>query len=178
LEARDAVAHSLPDLVVLDPARNGGLDLGLLRAVLAGALQAQVVVYTGTVSVEGYRAAVALGVTGYLLKRPAPPATLADLLVTIARTGHLVVDPLVVAGVRRQWVAQRSAAPVLPPVELAPRERHLPACLAAGQEGTALAGELGLSRRTVYRLMRDLHYKLGTATPFQLGVAVKERGLL
>jgi DNA-binding CsgD family transcriptional regulator/DNA-binding transcriptional ArsR family regulator len=66
-------------------------------------------------------------------------------------------------------------SPTAPPSPLRPRERALIAALAAGHTEARAARELGVSRRTVSNILRDLMDRLGVANRFQLGLTLGAR---
>ncbi|HLL69457.1 MAG TPA: helix-turn-helix transcriptional regulator [Micromonosporaceae bacterium] len=62
--------------------------------------------------------------------------------------------------------------------ELAPREQELLALLSAGWTDESAATRLGISVRTVRRLMSDIMNRLGARSRFQAGVKAADRGWL
>ncbi|MGN9906565.1 helix-turn-helix transcriptional regulator [Phytohabitans sp. LJ34] len=69
----------------------------------------------------------------------------------------------------------REPAPTAGPAPLQPRERALIALLAAGHTEVRAARELGISRRTVSYILRDMMDRLGVANRFQLGLTLGAR---
>lgn len=69
----------------------------------------------------------------------------------------------------------REPAPTARPSPLQPRERALITALAAGHTEARAARELGISRRTVSNILRDLMDRLGVANRFQLGLTLGAR---
>jgi DNA-binding CsgD family transcriptional regulator len=80
----------------------------------------------------------------------------------------------------RVWV---TAAPLLPSdlsdtTELGARERELLSLLAAGRTDAAAADELGVSIRTVRRLVSGIMNRLGARSRFMAGAKAADRGWL
>ena len=61
---------------------------------------------------------------------------------------------------------------------LCPRERKLLSLLVSGSTDTVAAAAIGVSVRTVRRMVRDLMNRLGARSRFQAGAKAAERGWL
>ncbi|AGZ43907.1 helix-turn-helix transcriptional regulator [Actinoplanes friuliensis] len=85
-----------------------------------------------------------------------------------------VVDT-VVALFARQWEV---AAPLTSTDELCARERELLALLSSGYTDESAAARLGVSVRTVRRMMSVIMGRLGARSRFQAGLRAADRGLL
>ncbi|MFG1608405.1 LuxR C-terminal-related transcriptional regulator [Actinoplanes sp. NPDC049265] len=97
---------------------------------------------------------------------------------TLVRLPSLVGT--VVALFEQLWV---SAAPLTPcevtnGAGLSPRERELLALLSAGCTDESAAARLGISVRTVRRMMAAIMTRLGARSRFQAGLKAADRGLL
>jgi DNA-binding NarL/FixJ family response regulator len=64
------------------------------------------------------------------------------------------------------------------PAGLSPTDRHLLRLLADGLTDEAAAKRLGISARTVRRIMADLMDRLGAESRFEAGVEAARRGWL
>jgi DNA-binding NarL/FixJ family response regulator len=92
---------------------------------------------------------------GYLLKeRISDVAVLVDALQRVV-DGESVVDPTIVSRLMRR---KREASPL---DELTEREREVLALIAEGRSNNGIAGELGLSAKTVEAHIRAVFMKLG-----------------
>ena len=85
-----------------------------------------------------------------------------------------VVDT-VVALFERLWTV---AVPLTGPDELCGRERELLALLSAGCTDESAAARLGVSVRTVRRMMSVIMARLGARSRFQAGLRAADRGML
>lgn len=95
------------------------------------------------------------GGLGYLLKeRVSDIAVLIDALRRVT-DGECVIDPTIVA---RLMQRQRPDSPL---THLTPRERDILAMMAEGRSNTGVAGELGISERTVEAASAQMFRKLG-----------------
>src|SRR5690606_39837840 len=65
-----------------------------------------------------------------------------------------------------------------PPPELTTRERELLTLLSAGNTDESAAAQLGVSVRTVRRMVADIMDRLGARSRFQAGVKAADRGWL
>lgn len=74
----------------------------------------------------------------------------------------------------------RSALPVLNevPLKLSPREQVVLRLFATGQKGPDIARALGISYRTLKRIIADLQEQLGAPSMFTLGMRSVELGLV
>ena len=154
-----AAAHQ-PDLVVLDLDLAGESGAAILEPLKAVSPDSQVVVLSGTVSVDEVVAAFGAGAVGYLPKDH-PVGEFADALRSVAR-GRPLLPPeattAVLAEFRRQ--SNRLTAPLPPPNVLSDREREVLHQLALGRSNRQIGTELYISENTVKNHVRNILAKL------------------
>jgi DNA-binding NarL/FixJ family response regulator len=150
-----AVARCRPDLLLLDLSFPDGDSLDAVAAVLTHHPATKVVVLTGSEDLEPVRAALDLGVAGYLRKDQRIDGII-DGLERSARGERIVDDTLMV----------RMSRPVGRPgwrgavIELTPRERDIATLLRAGLNTTQMVDQLGIRESTVRRHVQTLLAKL------------------
>ena len=93
----------------------------------------------------------------------------------IAMVGLPGVVDTVVALFERLWAA---GSPLTAADELSGRERELLALLSAGYTDESAAARLGVSVRTVRRMMSTIMARLGARSRFQAGLRAADRGML
>ncbi len=93
----------------------------------------------------------------------------------VAMVGLPGVVDTVVALFERLWA---SGLPLAEPDELCGRERELLALLSAGYTDESAAARLGVSVRTVRRMMSTIMTRLGARSRFQAGLRAADRGML
>ena len=93
----------------------------------------------------------------------------------VAMVGLPGVVDTVVALFERLWA---SGLPLTEADELCGRERELLALLSAGYTDESAAARLGVSVRTVRRMMSTIMTRLGARSRFQAGLRAADRGML
>jgi DNA-binding NarL/FixJ family response regulator len=93
----------------------------------------------------------------------------------VAMVGLPGVVDTVVALFDRLWAAGR---PLTDAGELCGRERELLALMSAGYTDESAAARLGVSVRTVRRMMSTIMTRLGARSRFQAGIRAADRGML
>lgn len=78
----------------------------------------------------------------------------------------------------RIWPTAAPLAAAQPPPELTTRERELLTLLSAGNTDESAAAQLGVSVRTVRRMVADIMDRLGARSRFQAGLKAADRGWL
>ena len=153
--ARQVVAESRPDLVITDirlPTTNG-IDLA---AELLGDHPGLVVVILSAYDDEHYvRAALAAGVTGYLLKTLASHELVAALEDACSGAGALAGTPL---GRGEKDLGQSGPGAS---EQLTARESEVVRLVARGMSNKSIAHQLGISPRTVEGHLNHVFDKLG-----------------
>jgi DNA-binding NarL/FixJ family response regulator len=164
-EARVQLATTACDVVLLDLRLPDGSGIDLLRSRDADGIGPEFLILSSFQSPEYVSAAVVLGASGFLLKTS--PA--ADILaaVTAIAEGKLLFTP-------EQLRAARGGA-WLP---LTTREHEVIAGLIAGRSNDELAGDLGISRKTVEAHITRLLARYGFMTRTELAVYAEREQLL
>jgi len=151
-----AVAHCRADLLLIDLSFPDGDSLDAVAEVLTHHPATKVVVLTGSEDLEPVRAALDLGVAGYLRKDQRIDGIIDGL--ERAAGGERIVDDTLMVRLsrpvgRRDW---RSAV-----IDLTPRERDIARLLCAGLNTTQMVVQLGITESTVRRHVQALLAKLG-----------------
>jgi two-component system response regulator NreC len=151
-----------PDVVVMDILMPGLNGIEATRRIRAARPDVKVLVLSMYDDEEHVRRLLAAGASGCMLKR----AT-SDQLVRALREvvdGGMALDPAVAAKLVKDYVRRvQREQEARPSGELTPRELEVLRLVAEGHSNQAIAGKLGLSRKTVdvhrTNLMRklDLH---------------------
>jgi len=172
-EAIDDVVASVhrtqPDLIVVDPARHGALDIQLLAALKQAVPQTRLCIYTGVFDPRSYLQAMTGGASGYLLKGTADDEVLLLALELIGRFGAVVTGRAVAERypgpvTARQYIAvPEPSAP-----ELSARELAILHGVVTGVTQERIAELEGISVRTVERTVEFLQRKLHVSTATKL----------
>jgi len=172
-----------PDLVITAPHAPGLPVHELLPHVRSACPTSCILVLAEDFAPDDLAAVAASGIeryAGYLLWRDLSAATLRQCIGAVAGGDVLTVS----RAVAETFIQGSSRAPAArdpsgrPPVALSEQERAVLGCLAAGQTGCQVAESLGISVRTVKRVVSRLHDALGTPTHFALGARATVLGLL
>lgn len=161
-----------PDLVVLDWMLIGGGGLDFIRQ-LAPQRRPKVLVFSANTTELAIREALAAGANGYVEKT----ASFADFkraLLDVA-AGKTHIGSAVASVMQR--VATRNDGPAGPPV-LSPRERDVLRLMAEGKSSKEIAGELGLSVRTVDNHRASIMRRTGLKSIAQLTLHAVRLGLV
>ena len=167
-----------PDLIITAPQVSELPVQELLPYLRRACPTACILVFTHEVDPDALTALAATGIdqyAGHLLWRDLSTTTLRQCL-GAASDGDVVVVSRAVA--EAFLTTQRDKPPDPPPIDLTAQERAVLACLAAGQTGPESAAALGISPRTLSRVVARLHEKLDGPTLFTLGAQAAKLGLL
>jgi len=165
-EALVAVRVLQPDIAVLDVSLGAGQSgLDLLRKLVAVAPGLKCIMLSMHDDPGLVVRALEYGARGYVTKAVAPDE-LPGLLMRVD-AGEVVVS---------SDLAGISSSP--PSANLTPREREILHGLLADRAPKAVAADLGISDKTLYRHRANLMEKLGARTPGDLARIARERGLL
>jgi two-component system, NarL family, nitrate/nitrite response regulator NarL len=152
-----------PDVLLLDLGFPDGDGLDAAREVLAHHPRTKVVVLTGSAELPPLRAALELGVAGYVRK----DSHIGEIIEAIerARRGEGAVDEGLV---RRLGRSTNSAAPPRTPGdELTSRERDIVRLLGEGLNTSEIVEVLGISGSTVRSHIQAILSKLGVHSRVQ-----------
>jgi two-component system, NarL family, response regulator LiaR len=171
-DGREAVAaaHQLePDVVLMDlvmPVLDG---VEAMRTIREARPETRVVVLTSFTEDEKLLAAVRAGAAGYLLKT-APPQEVVRAI-RAAHDGNAVLDPAAAGRLLQALTGPRDPQP------LTPREREVLGLLSRGFTNKRIAGELGLSEKTVKTHVGRILSKLGVTDRTQAALYAVREGL-
>jgi DNA-binding NarL/FixJ family response regulator len=153
-ETVSLIRELLPEIAVLDLAMPGMGGLGVLRALKNQQLPLKAIVLTATISGPQIAEAVALGVSGILLKEYAPEALL-DCMRQVVNGEKWLPDDL---------VAKATAAPQSVACEkfqlLTAREREIAALICGGLSNRTIAQKLFVSEGTIGIHLHNIYGKL------------------
>lgn len=173
VEALSVVDRLLPDIVLVDirlPSMNG---IELARRIVDSHPDMVVIILSAYDDEDYVRAALAAGVSGYLLKTT--PSRELIRSIELAFSGSIVLDPAVSAagmGGSRMTGDQGTGT------ALTAREREVVRLAARGLANKAIAQRLGISPRTVEGHLNHIFDKLGTTSRTELAHFALTSGLL
>jgi DNA-binding NarL/FixJ family response regulator len=169
-EAIRAAVTERPDVVIMDLAMPD-VD-GFAATAEIGRVAPEVAVLVLTMSDDDWTLgrAVRAGAKGYLLKG----ATKDEILraVTAVAAGEAIFGPAVARRLLGQLTAPRDPFP-----QLTPREREVLDLLATGRSNSVIAGQLGLSLKTVNNLTSSVFTKLQVAGRTEAALLARDQGL-
>jgi DNA-binding NarL/FixJ family response regulator len=151
-----------PDVIVADISMPRKSGLEALRELKAMGVPAKFLILTMDADPLTAVEALEAGAAGYLLKH----ATASDLLTAMQEVlkGHIYASP----PTRELTPANRAMLTHVSPYELTPRRREVLRLIAQGQRPKEIAGELGLSKRTVETHKYEIMSSLGVRTTAEL----------
>ena len=160
--AVEAAARFKPDLVLMDVRLPDGNGVEACRDIRAVRPETRVLFLTSYADERAVLATVTGGAHGYLLKAVGKAALLRAIR-TVAE-GHSVLDPFVTQPI----IARMKALSVVPSDDpgtepLSAQERRVIALVAEGKTNKEIAGELGLSDKTVKNYLSHAFQKLHVA---------------
>lgn len=169
--AREMATALAPDIVLLDLFLTDGESLSLVPELLEIAPKTRVLVLTGVPDTAIHRRALALGVTGLILKEQS-----ADVLICAierVHSGQIWIDPSLLS----ELVAP--VAPIAAPIaSLTAREREIIGAVGLGLRNRQIAERLFISERTVHNHLASIFRKLGVGDRLELAIYAGDHGLL
>ena len=169
-EAVAAAAQLEPDVVLMDlvmPVLDG---VEAMRRIRESRPQTRVIVLTSFTDDDKLLAAVRAGAAGYLLKT-APPQEVVRAI-RAAHAGDAVLDPSAAGRLLEALAGPREPQP------LTPREREVLTLLSRGMTNKRIAGELGVSEKTVKTHVGRILSKLGVTDRTQAALYAVRAGLI
>ncbi|MBI5564590.1 MAG: GAF domain-containing protein [Chloroflexi bacterium] len=162
-----------PHLVVMDVKLPGGSGIEATRQIMRRFPGSRVIIYTYHADEAYLEQAMQAGAKGYLLK-----SDHSRLIQTALRT-VLANDVFIAPSLTDAWAKlQLRPAPVDPVDLLSGRERQVLQAVATGKANLDIAGELGISARTVEVHRRNILDKLGYRNVAQLVKFAMEHNLI
>ena len=160
-KARELIARLKPEVVVLDPAQGDGLHF--VKELARCGMHSRVVAFTSLDDAVSVQRAFKAGVCSYITRRDSVVVLLAAILGAVVGARHVgpriervLLDQLASGAV--QFSEDQTAA-------LSPRERQVFQMLGAGKSARVIAGDLGLSAKTIethrQRIKQKLHIENG-----------------
>ena len=172
ISALELAKQTTPDIVLLDLFLSDGESLPLVPDLLVASPRTRVVVLTGAPDLALHRRALALGVTGLVLKEQ--PADV--LLCAIERVfaGEVWIDRSLLAGIMTPEVAPAPS----PVTSLTGREREIIGAIGTGMRNKAIAERFFISERTVHNHLASIFRKLEVGDRLELALYARSHGLL
>jgi DNA-binding NarL/FixJ family response regulator len=176
--AREAVASTRPDLVVLDLDLERGLDLELLKSLRTAGFGGDVLVLSDRGDGGGVLEAMRLGARGYLTKADGLRKVGDAIRRVIA--GEQVLDPALeqAAVMELGRFARRAREGSEVDSSLTHRERQILALLSEGLTMQQIGRRLSISPRTVETHVAKLYRKLSVRTRVQAVARAASLGLI
>jgi DNA-binding NarL/FixJ family response regulator len=168
-EAVEAARTLDPDVVLMDlvmPVLDG---VEAMRRIHERRPGTRVVVLTSFTDDDKLLAAVRAGAAGYLLKTAAPQEVVRAI--RAAAAGDAVLDPSAAGRLLQALSGPREPQP------LTPREREVLALISRGLTNKRIAGELGVSEKTVKTHVGRILAKLGVTDRTQAALYAVREGL-
>jgi DNA-binding NarL/FixJ family response regulator len=169
-EATRRIPALRPDVMVLDARLPDGSGIDVCRDVRSVDPHIAGLILTSYDDEAALTAAVAAGASGYVLK----DVRGSDLVTSIRRVaaGESLLDPAVVARLRKAWGHESPADPRL--AMLSPQERRILDCIGQGMTNRQIGESLSLAEKTVKNYVTSVLAKLGMERRTQAAVYVAE----
>jgi DNA-binding NarL/FixJ family response regulator len=171
-EAIEAATRLRPDVILMDLVMPRLDGLAAMRTLRERLPDARVIVLTSFLDDDKLLPALRSGAAGYLLKNADPEELVRA--VRAAQAGGALLDPVVAARVVETLAAAGEEQPL---DRLTPREREVLVLIAHGFANKRIAGELGLSEKTVKAHVGHVLAKLGVSDRTQAAVIAVRAGL-
>ncbi len=171
-DAVQAAGALKPDLILIDLKMPGMSGLEAIRRIRADDLEVAIGVLTVFETAETVAAALEAGASGYLPK-DSTPADLGEAAYALA-TGRR--DQFPVAGHDGSSANESSRTGILS--VLTPRELQVLRALASGASNQAIAGQLGISPKTLRNHISNTYHKLQIYDRAQAVIVAVREGLV
>jgi two-component system response regulator NreC len=173
-EAVRKACQTRPDVVLMDIAMPNSGGIKAIERIRQEAPTSRILVLTMHDAPAYLRSALAVGASGYVVKRAAD-AELLSAIRSIHR-GRTVVDPALAVTLLQGTLGRRTPGQAGDP--LSPREREVLDLVARGYTNQQMADRLGLSVKTVETYRSRLVEKLGLRSRADLVRYALDSGLL
>lgn len=160
--ARTLCMELAPDVIVIDPAMDGGEGFCLLKELNRLLPSAKKVVFSGCADEQSVELAFTLGVSGYIARRDPLAVLLGAVLGVVSGERQIgpCVQRLLLNGLGAGRFGQRKGLWG----RLSAREAQILRLLGQGGVAREIAGRLGVSQKTVESHQQRIKQKLGLAT--------------
>ncbi|MBI2873161.1 MAG: response regulator transcription factor [Chloroflexi bacterium] len=175
-EALGLLAQVQPSVAIVDIRLRGMSGLELVRLLRQQHPHLKLLVLTGYDFDQYVRAAVRLGIDGYLLK-DAPQETLVQAVREVAEGGAVLPSPIA-SKVIRSYSQERPAIGRSQPDELTLREIDVVELMSQGLRNMEIAQHLSISAKTVESHVASIMSKLGAGSRTEAVRVAVERGLI
>lgn len=170
LEALGLAESLRPDVILMDLLMPELEGREATRRVLAASPEVHVVVLTSFSDREQILEALDAGAVGYLLKDAEPEELISGI--RAAARGESPLHPKAAHELIRARAAGGQAG------DLSPREREVLTLIARGYANKRIAGELGISERTVKAHVTAIFQRLGVADRTQAALWAQRHGVV
>ena len=171
-EAVEAVLRLRPDVLLLDLKMEGLSGLDVIRQLNERGASCRTVVLTAAASDEDVANALALGVSGLILKEATPEAVVESVRQVSQGRSWIDRDTLGRALAVGHWTYAGAATAQ---AALTPRETELIKLVVEGLRNKEIAARLGITEGTVKIHLHNIYEKLGVDGRLELMLAAQHR---
>ena len=178
-ESLAAIAHEIPDIILLDLDLGDENGLDLLPDLLAAVPDARIILLTGLRDIEVQRRAILLGAMGLVSKQKAADTVIRAIEKVYA--GEVWLDRTMIASILNDRVSTSVApeqnAEAQRIAKLTEREREVIQLIGEGIKNRQIAARLYISEATVRHHLTSVFAKLGVTDRFELVIYAFQYGL-
>jgi two-component system nitrate/nitrite response regulator NarL len=178
-ESLAAIAHEIPDIILLDLDLGDENGLDLLPDLLAAVPDARIILLTGLRDIEVHRRAILLGAMGLVSKQKAADTVIRAIEKVYA--GEVWLDRTMIASILNDRVSTSVApeqnAEAQRIAKLTEREREVIQLIGEGIKNRQIAARLYISEATVRHHLTSIFAKLGVTDRFELVIYAFQYGL-
>jgi DNA-binding NarL/FixJ family response regulator len=178
-ESLAAIAHEIPDIILLDLDLGDENGLDLLPDLLAAVPDARIILLTGLRDIEVQRRAILLGEMGLVSKQKAADTVIRAIEKVYA--GEVWLDRTMIASILNDRVSTSVApeqnAEAQRIAKLTEREREVIQLIGEGIKNRQIAARLYISEATVRHHLTSVFAKLGVTDRFELVIYAFQYGL-
>ena len=172
----DEALRLKPDVVIMDLRLPDGSGVEACRDIRSQMPDTSVIILTSHADEDALFAAIIAGASGYVLK-DLDPSRLQDAIITVGRGGSLL-DPKMATMVLervRKGSGRHPADDAF--ADLSPQEDRILGLIGSGLTNREIAGELGLSEKTIKNYVSQIYSKLHVERRSQAATIATERRL-